>query len=120
MNRSKRTGTGYEVRLLEKLREIWPELDRAKANNPSNDFHGAPFPIEAKKRASIAVPDYVRKIRKVTDGHQWAIFFEDRDLRTKDSFGEIMIVDGDFGRELLAVWEEQRLLLTLNQRFTTR
>ena len=100
-NKSKRTGTDYEVKLLAKLREIWPWLDRAKTNNPSNDFHGAPFPIEAKKRATLAVPEWVRKIRAVAPTSRWAIFVEDRDLRTKGSFGEVMIVDAEYGRWLL-------------------
>lgn len=100
-NPARAKGTSYETRLLGKLRAIWPELDRAKSGNKSNDFHGAPFPIEAKKRTTWSIPKWVRDIRSVSDGNEWAIFIEDGDLRSKLSAGEIMVVDADFGRSLL-------------------
>lgn len=103
-NPSRRTGTDYENRVLGRLRNVYgSHIERSSAGTPSRDFTGTPFPVEAKKRKTLAVPDWVRKIRAVSPGNAWAIFCCSRDLRSKDGFGELMIVDADFGFELLAL-----------------
>lgn len=107
-NPSKAKGTAYENELLFDLRRIWPEADRAKTNNPSNDFHGVPFPIEAKHRHRWDLKDWARKIRRVAlhgpSGIAWAIFVADGDRRTADSAPDVMVVDRRFGMELLEAW----------------
>lgn len=111
-NPSKKKGTQYETRLLKKLKVIWPALDRAKPNNKSCDFHGAQFPIEAKKRERWDVKEWVRRLNDLTacvprNGGAWALFIEDGDLRSADSAGEVMVVSGEFGRWLLSLADQE-------------
>ena len=65
-NPPKQKGTAFETSLIPQLQTVWPDISRAQTNNQSNDFTG-PFPIEAKKRKSWAIPDWIRKIRVVAD-----------------------------------------------------
>lgn len=106
-NKSRRVGTEFENKLLQRLRDVFGDgVDRAKAGNKSDDFHGAPFPIEAKRRARWDIPAWVRSLRSVSRGDEWALFVAPRDLRRAEdrSLGTVMVVDWDFGLELLDVW----------------
>jgi len=106
MSKARQKGTKFENELLEGLRKIWPDADRAKAGNPSNDFHGLPFPVEAKHRKTWAIPEWVRRIRAVAGGdHRWALVVASGDRRKADS-STIMVVDWEFGQELLKGWKE--------------
>lgn len=109
MNPAKRKGTAFENELLVHLRGIFgSQVDRAKANNLSNDFTGIGFPIEAKHRKTWDLRGWIRKIRPVAadaaDPDLWAIFAADGDRRRADSVGTVMVVDARFGIELLALW----------------
>lgn len=123
-NPSRAKGTGFENVVLARLRRVFgPGVSRSAAGTESNDFHGVPFPVEAKKRKTLAVPDWVRRIRKVaalasSDNYvpgksgwhvegPWAIFVCDGDKRRSGSFGELMIVDANFGEELLLCWNDE-------------
>ena len=109
MNRSKAKGTSFENEVLAELKLIFgPGVDRAKANNPSNDFAGIGFPVEAKHRKVWDLKDWIRKIRAAAGdaAHPklWAIFAADGDRRRSDSVGTVMVVDAHFGYELLELW----------------
>ena len=103
-NKSRRVGTEFENRLLNQLRNVFGEgVDRAKAGNKSDDFHGAPLPIEAKRRKRWEIPLWVRRLRGVARSDEWALFVASRDLRTQEGkdTGTVMVVDWEFGLELL-------------------
>lgn len=108
-NPSKAKGTAEENRILERhIRPIWPQADRAKAGNQSNDIVGVPFPIEVKHRKTWALRDWVRKVTAVSDDGRWAVFAGDGDRRLSSSIGTVMIVDANFGTELLHAWNDVR------------
>lgn len=106
-NPSRSKGTAFENEVLEDLKLIWPEADRAKAGNKSNDFHGIPFPVEAKHRKAWDIRGWVRKIQEVAEDHRWAIVVADGDRRKSSSPGTIAIVDQDFLYELLECWVDK-------------
>ena len=103
-NPSKAKGTAFENEVLAALQEIWPEADRAKANNKCDDFSGVPFPVEAKHRKQWDIREWVRKIREVSSSYQWAIVAADGDRRLSKSPGTVAIVDAEFLYELLEAW----------------
>ena len=106
-NPAKAKGTSFENEVCELLRTIWPDTDRAKAGHPSHDFHGPPFPIEAKHRARWAIPDWVRRIKVVAGGDdRWALVVASGDRRKAGSAGTLMVVDISFGMELLRAWHD--------------
>lgn len=100
-NPSKRAGTEGENWWLEKLRPIWPDIDRAKTNNPGNDFHGAPFPIEVKRTKTWLIPKWTRYLRDLHEGGQWALLVSPRDRRLKSSPPDIVVLPAEFALELL-------------------
>ncbi len=106
MSKARAKGTKFENEVLAGLKNIWPDVDRAKAGNPSNDFHGTPFPVEAKHRKRWEIPEWVRRIRVAAGGdNQWALVVASGDRRKSDS-ATLMIVDWDFGQQLLEAWDE--------------
>ena len=106
MNKARQKGTRFENEVLDGLKNIWSEADRAKAGNPSNDFHGVPFPIEAKHRKRWEIPKWVRLLKAVAGGdNRWALVIASGDRREVDSM-TLMVVDWDFGQELLQTWEK--------------
>ena len=107
-NPSKSKGTSYENWVLRRLVRVYGEgVSRSAANTESNDFHGVPWPMECKKRKTLAVPDWVRRIRKVAPSFGWVIWISDGDNRRANSFGEIAIVDANFMEFLLGVYEDK-------------
>lgn len=104
-NPAKSKGTSFENEVVELLRPIWPQADRAKAGNPSCDVIGVPIPVEAKHRKAWDLKGWVRKIRAVAPTHRWAIFAADGDRRKAESVGTLMVIDAQFGAELLAHWQ---------------
>ena len=106
VNPARQKGTRFENEVLAGLRTVWPEVDRAKAGNESNDFSGAPFPIEAKHRKRWDIHGWVAKLRKITGGcTRWALVAAPGDRREAGAPPALMIVDFQFGLELLAAWE---------------
>ena len=103
-NPSRSKGTAFENEVLEDLKFIWADADRAKAGNKSNDFTGIPFPIEAKHRKAWDIRNWVRKIQEVAEDHRWVIVAADGDRRKSSSPGTIAVVDPDFLYELLERW----------------
>ena len=100
-NPSKAKGTKFENELLLKLRLVWPEADRAKANNKSNDFHGVPFPVEAKHRKSWAIPAWCRALQEVSDDGRWALVAAAGDRRAANAPPTVMVLPLEFGIDLL-------------------
>ena len=99
------TGTAFENEVLVARQESWPDADRAKAGNKSDDFTGVPIPVEAKHRKQWDIREWVRKIRAVAPDHQWAIVAADGDRRLSMSPGTVAIVDAEFLYELLEAWD---------------
>lgn len=108
-NPSKRAGTEGENWWLEKLRLIWPDIDRAKTNNPGNDFHGQPpgLAIEAKRTKSWLIPKWTRYLTDL-HGDRWALVVSPRDRRLKSAPPDIVVLPADLAIELFhsADWEE--------------
>ena len=68
--------------------------------------HQTPFPVEAKHRKRWEIPEWVRRIRVAAGGdNQWALVVASGDRRKSDS-ATLMIVDWDFGQQLLEAWDE--------------
>lgn len=104
-NPSRQKGTSYENKVLARLRRVFgPGVSRSAAGTESNDFHGVPFPVEAKKRKTLAIPAWVRRIRRVAPTREWIIFVSDGDNRRQNSFGEIAVVDARFMQDLLELY----------------
>ena len=111
VNRARAKGTTWENEVLKDLLTIFgPGVSRAAAGNQSNDFHGPPFPIEAKKRAAWALKDWIRKVAKVTyipDG-PWAIYASDGDKRKVDAIPDVVILPRFFATMLLKHYYEAK------------
>jgi len=106
-NPPKQKGTAFETSLLPQLQSIWPDISRAQTNNESNDFTG-PFPIEAKKRKSWAIPEWIRKIRKVAvDDAEWMIVVAPGDGRKLDAPPVIAVMPFEMAVRLLKVNDNQ-------------
>lgn len=99
-NPSKSKGTKFENELLEDLRQVWPAADRAKANNPSDDFTGIPFPVEAKHRKAWAIRDWTRKLQQLSPG-RWLLCVADGDRRLTTSAPDFVVLPRPFAMELL-------------------
>lgn len=101
-NKPKKKGTAFETEVLRRLQAIWPEADRAKANNRSNDIVGVPFPVECKHRHRWELKDWIRRVRAV-DPDNWLIVVADGDRRKADAIpGEVAVVP--FGH-YLTLWQ---------------
>ena len=103
-NPSKRAGTEGENWWLEKLQGIWPSVDRAKTNNPGNDFHGAPFPIEAKRTKTWLIPKWTRYLTEL-HGDWWLLCVSPRDRRLKTAPPDIVVMPVEVAVELLVTWD---------------
>ena len=102
-------GTRYEGELVPLLRLIFGEhVDRSALHGvyDKGDFYGVPFPVEAKARETLAIPAWVRRVREKAQDHRWVIFCK-QDRRKVGSIRELMIVDAEFGRELLLAYEQR-------------
>lgn len=109
MSASRAKGTKFENELLVSLRSIWPGTDRAKAGNQSNDFHGPPFPIEAKHRKRWDIPAWVKALKVVAGGdRRWALICAPGDRRLVTAPPTVMVVPLEFGLELLEAWAHVR------------
>lgn len=101
VNKSKRTGTEGENRVLGWLKPIWPLADRG-GNKPGHDIVGVPVPVEVKRQKTLQIPAWTRWLREL-HGDQWVLFALPRDLRAKDAHPELMIMPADMGVRLLAL-----------------
>ncbi len=109
VNKARAKGTRFENELLTYLQTVWPFCDRAKANNESNDFHGIPFPVEAKHRKRWDIPRWCRALQAVAgDGERWALVAAPGDRRSSEAPPTVMVVPLPFGIELLDHWERNR------------
>lgn len=60
MSKQRAKGTSYEVRVLEMLREVWPDVERAHFASDIGDFVGTgPYVIEAKNHKSINLAGFM-------------------------------------------------------------
>ena len=100
-NPPKAKGTKFENELLVRLQQVWPDADRAKTNNPSNDFAGIPFPVEAKHRKTWQIPAWCRALVHVATDHRWVLVAAAGDRRKADAQPTVMVLPLDFGIELL-------------------
>lgn len=78
MSRQRTKGTRYETHLLTLLRRIWPQARRAGTTLGGNDqgdfLNCGPWLIEAKHRATLAIPEWVRTAdRKAGPLRPWLI-----------------------------------------------
>ena len=109
-NPSKRTGTGYENRILEKLREVYGQarVERSPAGTPGRDFTGTQFPCEAKKGQvkNWRIPSWIKYQREL-HGERWCLFVGPKDRRRSDQPPEVMIVPLDLGLDLLGAYLDQ-------------
>ena len=107
-NPARAKGTRFENEILLHLQQIWPGADRAKSGNFSNDYHGVPIPIEAKFRKRWDILEWVGKLKTAAGGHKWALMLASGDRRISGKNATLMIVDVDFGMELLGCWERSQ------------
>ncbi len=63
------------------------------------------FAVECKHRKTWAIRDWIRKCRQ-HEPFRWVIFAGDGDRRLSDSVGDVMVVDRQFGLELLDCWND--------------
>lgn len=107
MSKARDKGTAGENYFLEFLRVIWPTAERAplKGVQDKGDFVGVPLLVEAKHTKTILIPEWVRKARTKAEG-RWVLVWKG-DTRTRDG-KPLMVMDADFGFELLDLWERHR------------
>lgn len=109
-NPSRRVGTSYENKVLERLRRAFgPQVERSAAGTKSRDFVGTPFPVEAKKRKTLDVPGWVRNMRTL-GWDEWAIFCCPRDIRTASGFCEVVVIPADFAESLFKMYADYKCL----------
>jgi hypothetical protein len=104
-NKSKRTGTEGENYIRDMyVKQVWPFAERDRSNRPSSDYLGTePIPVEAKRQATLLIPAWTRELDK-RHGPEWVLFAVPRDRRKKDAHPDLMIVNAEFGVELLQAW----------------
>lgn len=108
VNKSRRIGTEGENWWLEHLvGQVWPGSDRSSAGTPSNDYHGPPIPVEAKRRKVLEIPKWTRTLTALY-GNRWLLLCSPRDRRRVDRHPDLVVMPVEFAREVLAVWEEHR------------
>lgn len=111
MSKPRAIGTAYENDVLEDLRVIWPNAERAplKGTLDAGDFTGIPLVVEAKKRNTTKawrIAEWIKVTRHKAGiegkGKPWVIFF----AADRRSFpGDYVVMDRDFAMELLWRWE---------------
>ena len=87
MSAARQKGTRHETGLLEPLRAIWPNIDRAplRGTNDQGDFTGCPgWLLEAKHVTSPRFLEWARTCRKKAAVHnlRWAVLWKG-DARTE-------------------------------------
>ncbi len=109
-NPSKAKGTKAENEIVALLHAVGLEdAHRTEAGKESWDIRGVgDWVIEVKYRKRWDLFKWIRAIRHVAGEHPWAIFAIHGDRRTADGaeVGAVMIVDADFGAELMKHWIE--------------
>ena len=106
-NPARSKGTAFENEVLVALQEIWPDADRAKAGNKSDDFTGVPIPVEAKHRKRWEIPKWVGGLRQVAGGDdRWALVVASGDRRSEGG-STVVVFDINFAMELLGCWAGQ-------------
>lgn len=104
-NPSRAKGTRGENYFLERLRTVWPTVERAplKGVHDRGDYVNVPFPIEAKCTAKPLFQQWVRTLRFKAAGERWALLWKG-DRRTSDG-APVVVIDIDFALELFELWE---------------
>lgn len=102
MSKARQKGTSFEVYLLDLLRDVWPDIERAalKGINDYGDFINIDgWHIEARNRKTWALPAWIRGVYAKIERkhgkhshktHPWAIIFKG-DKRT-DLFEDYAVV----------------------------
>lgn len=111
MNKPRQKGTRGEVYFAERLRRIWPAIERAplKGTRDAGDYVNVSLPVEAKNTAKPLFLAWARRLKVIVTRDQlpnrWVLCWKG-DARTVD--GEaLMVVPLDFGLELLELWEQR-------------
>lgn len=105
-NPSKKAGTeGENWWMTNLVSRLWPNADRAKTNNPGNDVHGAPLPIEIKRRKTWLIPAWTRYLREL-HGKHWMLLVSPRDKRRKDAAPDLVILPIETAYEILSEYVE--------------
>jgi len=107
VNRPGRTGRDGEHTAVRYLEDAGFSVEREGRRSPSLDVVGEDLtvPVEVKRRAVLAVPEWTRKIEQV-HGDVWSLFVIRRDARKK-LHPDLMVVPAAFGARLLKLYEEQ-------------
>lgn len=95
-NPPKQKGTAFENEVLQDLQHIWPDADRAKANNESQDLVGTgKWVIECKFRKRWDLFKWIGKIKKVAADYPWVIVAAHGDRRSVvgRQVGTVAVVD---------------------------
>ena len=103
-NPPKQKGTAFENEVLQAIQHIWPDADRAKANNESQDLVGTgKWVIECKFRKRWNLFDWIPKVKKVAKDDPWVIVAAHGDRRTEvgRQVGTVAIVDFDVFVEMV-------------------
>ncbi len=106
-NPPKQKGTAGENEILQDLHDQGlTQAHRTEAARESHDIWLDDIPVEVKFRRRWDLFKWIRGIRKISDTDRWAIFAIHGDRRTTAGaeVGKVMVVDGVFGAELLALW----------------
>jgi len=100
-NPPKQKGTARETALLPALRLVWPEADRSPAMTESCDFINT---------GDWTLMKWIRKIRAVSDGHEWAIMVKHGAMNTKEGrdVGRVVVVDEDLFIRMASVYETMK------------
>lgn len=101
-NPSKSKGSQFERKIAERLRNVgFAGAFRKKDNAASNDIGGLPWPVECKKRATWAIPEWARAMRRL-HGDDWLLFVSPADTRRRDAPPELAVMPVEFALQLLA------------------
>lgn len=106
VNKSGRTGRDGEHTVVGYLADAGFEgVEREGRRAASLDVVGAALtvPVEVKRRAVLAIPEWTRKVNDV-HGDTWSLWVIQRDARKK-VHPDLMVVPAAFGAKLLKLYE---------------
>lgn len=107
-NRPKQKGTARETNLVQALRLVWPRAERSADGRESSDFFNCgQWTVEAKHRKTWQIMQWIRKIRKVADGHEWVILIKHGRMDTVEGreVGRVAVIDEDLFFRMAQIYE---------------
>lgn len=106
-NKPGRVGRDGEHKVVEYLQRAgFEDAEREGKRAASLDIvaPGLSLPVEAKRRATISLPQWTRQLEE-RHGDRWALFIIQRDAR-KNIHPDLMVVPAELGARLLKLAEE--------------